>query len=67
MPEFVLPDMTCGHCAKSVTQAVQKVDPQAQVAIDLPSHRVTVTSPAATLDTERLTQALTEAGYPPAP
>lgn len=67
MPEFVLPDMTCGHCVKSVTQTVQQVDPQAQVAVDLPSHRVTITSAATTLDTVRLAQALTDAGYPPAP
>ncbi|MFQ6747711.1 heavy-metal-associated domain-containing protein [Bordetella pertussis] len=32
---FHVPDMTCGHCVKSITQAVQQAVPQALVQIDL--------------------------------
>ena len=35
--ELTLPTMTCGHCAKSVTAAVQRVDPQATLKIELPT------------------------------
>ncbi len=34
--------MSCQHCVKAVTQAVQAQDPQATVNIDLPQGRVTV-------------------------
>jgi len=63
MLEFTLPDMTCGHCVSSVTQALKQRDPAADVRIELDQHRVTVQS---TLDRATLVDALTEAGYPPA-
>lgn len=61
--ELTLPDMTCGHCAKTVTVTVQQVDPAAQLNIDLPSHKVSIESnqPA-----QSFVAALTEEGYPPA-
>ena len=31
MIELTIPTMTCGHCVKTVTRTVQKVDPAAQV------------------------------------
>jgi copper chaperone len=63
MITLTLPDMTCGHCVKSVTATVQQVDPAATLKIDLPSHRVEITSqqPA-----EAFTAALAEEGYPAA-
>ncbi len=64
MIEFVLPDLSCGHCVKAVTRAVQGVDAQAQVAVELEARRVRIQSqqPAA-----RFRQALVDAGYPTAP
>ena len=44
MIEFTLPDMTCGHCVKSVTAVVHAVDAQAAVQIDLPAHKVRIES-----------------------
>lgn len=61
---FHLPDMSCGHCARAVTEAVQALDAQARVVVDLPAKRAEVDSSAAP---EALAAALTEAGYPPAP
>lgn len=63
MIELTLPDMSCGHCVRSVTAAVQSVDPQARVEVDLPAHRVRIASerPA-----EAFHAALAEAGYAPA-
>jgi len=63
MHEFKLPDMTCGHCKAAVTEALQAVDAQAQITIDLPARllRVESSQPQAALAV-----ALSEAGYPPA-
>ncbi len=63
MIEFTLPTMTCGHCVRSVTEAVHRVDAQARLQIDLPTHRVQIESTAAA---ETLAAALIEEGYAPA-
>jgi copper chaperone len=62
---FTVSKMGCGGCAKSVTRAVQAIEPAAQVAVDLDAKRVTVTG--ATGPADRLAQAITEAGYPAVP
>ena len=62
MLSFELPDMTCGHCVKAVTQAVQQADPAATLNVDLAAHRVDVDSQ---LPREQLAAALAEAGYTP--
>jgi copper chaperone CopZ len=36
---FTVTGMTCGHCEKAVTRALQQVDPQAQVVIDRAQNR----------------------------
>ena len=63
MIQFSIPQMSCGHCARAVTEAVKEVDPQATVDVDLASKKVNVESQA---QRERLIEALTEAGYAPA-
>ncbi len=63
MIELTLPTMTCGHCVRSVTAAVQQVDPAARLQIDLPMHRVSIESD---LPAERFSAALAEEGYAPA-
>jgi copper chaperone len=60
MIELTLPTMTCGHCVKSVTATVQRVDPAAKLQIDLPTHRVQIDS---TADEKALRAALAEEGY----
>ena len=52
--------MTCGHCERAVTQAVQTFDPSAQVRIDRASGTVNIDSTAAR---EALAAAITEEGY----
>jgi copper chaperone len=56
--------MTCGHCEKAVTQALQQVDTAAQVRIDRTANQVEVES---TAGREALVQAITEEGYEVAP
>ncbi|HEV7264130.1 MAG TPA: heavy-metal-associated domain-containing protein [Falsiroseomonas sp.] len=57
---FDIPDMTCGHCVKTVTKAVQSIDPDATVQADLAAHVITVASNA---DAARLSTAISAAGY----
>ncbi len=63
MLEFTLPDMSCGHCASTVTKTCTLVDPAAKVNVDLATKKVTVES---SQDRRAFAQALAEAGYPPA-
>ena len=63
MIELTLPTMTCGHCVRTVTATVQRVDAQATLKIDLPSHQVLIDS---TQPAEAFTAALTDEGYAPA-
>ena len=56
--------MTCGHCERSVTRAVQQVDPAAQVRIDRTQNQVVVQSDA---PREQLARAIAEEGYAVAP
>ena len=57
---FQVQGMTCGHCERAVTQAVQQVDPNAQVRIDRASDKVDVDS---TAPREALAAAIAEEGY----
>lgn len=52
--------MSCQHCVKAVTQAVQAQDSAATVAIDLPSGTVSVQT---TLSREATAHAIAEEGY----
>lgn len=61
MYQLQVENMTCGHCVKAVTQAVQSVDPQAQVQIELADKSVRVGTDKG-LDAVRA--AIEEAGYP---
>jgi copper chaperone len=61
MYQLQVENMSCGHCVGSVTKAVQAIDPQAQVQIDLASKRVTVESSSAL---DAISAAIVEAGYP---
>ena len=42
--QFTVTGMTCGHCERAVTQAVQALDPAAEVRIDRAANRVDVAS-----------------------
>lgn len=57
--EFIVPDMTCGHCVKTITSAVQAAAPAARVATDLASHRVSIEG----ADAAQARAAIEEAGY----
>ncbi|WP_294766862.1 cation transporter [uncultured Rhodoferax sp.] len=57
---FTVTGMTCGHCERAVTRAIQDVDAQAQVKIDRSQNKVEVES---TQPREALAHAIAEEGY----
>jgi Cu+-exporting ATPase len=61
MYELTVEDMTCKHCVGRVTKAVQEIDQEAKVDIDLPSKKVKIDSQA---NLDRIVQAIAAAGYP---
>jgi copper chaperone len=58
---FLVPDMTCGHCEKTVKQALDAVLPGVPVAVDLAQHRVSLEGGNATV----AEAAIRDAGYSP--
>jgi copper chaperone len=62
MYQFNVPDMTCGHCASTITRAVKAEDANARVEISLGEHLVRVESE---LPKEEIAQRIAEAGYTP--
>jgi copper chaperone len=63
MISFQVNDMTCGHCVNAITQAVQHLDQQATVHINLAAHRVDIE--ASTTGAIELGRAIQDAGYTP--
>ena len=60
MMTFQVEGMSCSHCVQSVTNAVQAVEPQAKVTIDLASGRVAVDGSERR---DAVAQAIKDAGY----
>lgn len=62
--QYQVPDMTCGHCVKTITGAVTTAVPGATVQADVASHLVTVSG---TEDRTSVEAAIRDAGYSPSP
>jgi len=60
MQKFQVKGMSCGHCVRAVTQAVQALDAAAEVQVDLASGEVQVVSG---LSAEQVMAAIREEGY----
>jgi Copper chaperone len=60
MQIFSVEGMTCGHCVRAVTQAVQSQDPAASVKVDLAAKEVGVES---RLSVEEVISLISEEGY----
>lgn len=52
--------MTCQGCAEAVRRTIRRLDPEAEVAVDVEHGRVTARTCAQSLD---VAEALTKAGY----
>ena len=62
MTEFQINDMTCNHCAATITKAVHSLDRAAKVEVDLAAKRVRVESP---VGPAMLAAAIRGAGFTP--
>ncbi len=60
--ELTVNDMTCNHCASTITRAVKDVDAEGKCEIDLGSKRVRISS---SRPAEEFVAAIQEAGYTP--
>ncbi|AWY42619.1 copper resistance protein CopZ [Pseudomonas putida] len=60
MQVFNVEGMSCGHCVKAITEAVQSKDPAASVRVDLAAREVGVES---ALTAEQVIAAISEEGY----
>ena len=60
MIRFQVARMTCGGCARSVTNAVKSVDPRAKVEVDIPAGTVAIDTDAGE---QELVAVIREAGY----
>ncbi|WP_073521480.1 heavy-metal-associated domain-containing protein [Pseudomonas fluorescens] len=60
MQIFSVEGMTCGHCVKAVTQAVQSQDSAASVEVDLKAKEVRV---ASSLSSDQVIDLIAEEGY----
>jgi len=57
---FKIEGMSCGGCVTAVEKIVRRVDPQAQIKVDLAAARAEVATQASP---ETLSEALAKAGY----
>lgn len=60
MQVFSVQGMSCGHCVKAITRAVQAKDPAANVRVDLAAKEVGVES---SLSPEQVIEVISEEGY----
>ncbi|MBC3779647.1 cation transporter [Pseudomonas sp. SWRI99] len=60
MQVFNVQGMSCGHCVRAITEAVQAMDPAASVRVDLSAKEVGVES---ALSADQVIEAIREEGY----
>ena len=61
--EFLVPDMTCGHCVKMITETIHEFAPDAVIHADPKTHWLTVESEQT--DPQTIIMKLQAAGYSP--
>ena len=65
MQAYKIVGMTCAHCVRAVTEAIQAADPAASVTVDLASGEARVSGGAAAPG--RIVEAVAAEGYDAAP
>lgn len=59
--KLIVDNMTCNHCVKAVTKAINDVDPKAKVSVDLTKKEVTIDG--GSISQEAAINAVDDAGY----
>lgn len=60
---ITVPDMSCGHCEATVTEAVRSVAGVVDVQVDLESKKVTVKFDESKTNEAAIKQAIADSGY----
>jgi copper chaperone len=56
-----IPAISCGHCARAITDAIHELDPAATVRVDVPARTAVVVTSA---DSAAVRDKLAAEGYP---
>ena len=59
-----VPDISCEHCQRTITEALQPVDGVQSVNVDIPSKQVTVRYDPSVVGVARFKEVLQEEEYP---
>lgn len=59
--KLIVDNMTCNHCVKAITKAINDVDPNAKVSVDLTKKEVTIDG--GSISQEAAIKAVDDAGY----
>lgn len=61
---LTVPDISCDHCVRTVTEALTSVEGVERVTADVTTKQVRVEYDAASADVEQMQEALAEEDYP---
>jgi len=61
---LIVPDISCAHCVRTVTEALAPIDGIEQVTVDIPTKQVRVEYNQARVDVDRMREVLAEEEYP---
>ncbi|HEY4025112.1 MAG TPA: heavy-metal-associated domain-containing protein [Candidatus Dormibacteraeota bacterium] len=61
---FDVPDVSCEHCERTITGALQPIAGVREVSVDVPARTVAVAFDDRIVGVERLKQVLTDEDYP---
>ena len=59
-----VPDISCAHCERTITEALTPMDGVQSVNVDIPTKQVRVEYDEGTVDVERMKDVLQEEQYP---
>ena len=59
-----VPDISCGHCQATITNALTPLDGVQAVNVDIPTRKVTVEYDPTIVGIDRMKQVLAEEDYP---
>lgn len=62
MIDYKVPDMTCGKCVNKITEALNQLDSEVEIDVDIASHRLSVISEKPEPD---IKAEIEKAGYSP--
>ena len=61
MMKLIIDNMSCQHCVKTITKAINDIDPKAKVSVDLTKREVDIEG--GTISQEAAIAAIDEAGF----